>query len=59
MSLTGKRTFAISTGIILSALGAWMTGDMSLIVALHSALIGLGFTTIRLSIPPTKGIERS
>ena len=57
MSLAGKRTYVVAVGIVLSALGAYMTGEMSLLLAINSAMIGLGFTTIRLSIPPTKGIR--
>ena len=56
-TLAGKRTYLITCGILLSAIGGYLIGEMSLAEAINVALTGLGLTTLRLALPPTRGIR--
>jgi hypothetical protein len=45
--LSGYKTYIVALGIIMTALGAWAHGDMTLISAVDQALTGLGLAALR------------
>ena len=47
MNLNGKKTYAVTAGVICAAIGAFLVGEMTLAEAITSALTGLGLATIR------------
>lgn len=45
--MNGKKTYMVSVGVIAAAVGAFLTGEMTLAEAITAALTGLGLATIR------------
>ena len=45
--LNGKKTYLAAAGILLAAVGGFLTNDLTLIEAVTAALTGLGFAGLR------------
>jgi ABC-type uncharacterized transport system permease subunit len=45
--MSGSKTYMVSIGILLTAVGAWAHGDLTLISAVDQALTGLGLAALR------------
>jgi len=45
--LKGYRTYAASAGIVLAAVGGFLSGDTTVLEAVTLALTGLGFAGLR------------
>lgn len=48
--LKGYRTYIVSLGIIIAAITAWQTGDLTLVDAVTQGLQGLGLATLRAAV---------
>lgn len=48
--LQGKKSYIIAAAIILTALGAFLNGDVTLVQAIETVLAGLGLASLRAGI---------
>lgn len=46
----GKKTYIVSLGVILAAVGGYLTGEMTLAETVTTALAGLGLGTLRMGV---------
>lgn len=52
--LAGKKTYIVAAVAVITALGAFLTGDATLAEALNQALLGAGLATLRIGIASSK-----
>jgi hypothetical protein len=48
--LSGYKTYVVSAAVVLSAVAAFVTGDVDLQGAINQALLGLGLGTLRAGV---------
>jgi NAD/NADP transhydrogenase alpha subunit len=48
--LSGYKTYVVGAAIVLTALGAFLSGDMTLAQAVQAALTGLGLGALRAGV---------
>jgi hypothetical protein len=48
--LAGKRTYILSIGAVLAAVGGFMTGEFTLAEAIQNAVLGAGLGTLRAAV---------
>lgn len=48
--LEGKKTYIVAAAVVLTALGAFLNGDLTLIQAVEQALVGMGIGTLRAGV---------
>jgi hypothetical protein len=53
-TLVGYRTYIIAIMIIVQAVGAFLTGDMTLAEAVNAALLGTGLGALRAGVSAEK-----
>ena len=49
-ALVGYRTYIIAAGAVVGAAVAFLTGEVTLVEAVQTAIIGAGFGTLRLGL---------
>ena len=49
-ALVGYRTYIIAAGAVVGAVVAFLTGEITLVEAVQTAIIGAGFGTLRLGL---------
>jgi hypothetical protein len=52
--LQGKRTYIIAVGAVVSAIVAFLTGEMTLSEAVNAGLVGAGLATLRAGVEANK-----
>lgn len=50
----GKKTYLVAAGVVLTAAGAYLSGEATLSAAIVQALTGLGLATVRMGVADTK-----
>jgi hypothetical protein len=48
--LDGKKTFIVAIGIILVAVGQFLSGDIEVAAAVNQVLLGLGLGALRIGV---------
>jgi len=48
--LSGKKTYVVAAGVVLVAVGGFLSGEVTLIEAVTTALAGLGLGTLRAGV---------
>ena len=48
--LDGKKTYLAALGLVLVALGSFLSGEQNLLEAVNQALLGLGIAALRLGV---------
>ena len=51
--LEGKKTYIVAVGIILVAVGGFLSGDLTLLQAVTQGLVGLGLGALRRGVETT------
>ena len=51
--MEGKKTYIVAAGIVLMAVGGFLSGDLTALEAVQQGMTGLGLGTLRLGVATT------